>query len=49
MTEQLQLDFEKIFKTSDISQKEIDFKRNYLEKFDFSSNFSKSIFNWSSI
>ena len=33
MTEQLQLDFEKIFKTSDISQKEIDFKRNYLEKF----------------
>ena len=33
MTEQLQLDFEKILKTSDISQKEIDFKRNYLEKF----------------
>ena len=29
MTEQLQLDFEKIFKTSDISQKEIDFKRNF--------------------
>ena len=33
MNEQLQLDFEKIIKTSNISQKEIDSKRNYLKKF----------------
>ena len=33
MTEQLQLDFDKIIKTSNISKKDIDSKRNYLEKF----------------
>ena len=33
MTEQLQLDFDKITKTLNISKKEIDSKRNYLEKF----------------
>ena len=33
MTEQLQLDFEKILKTSDISQNEVDTKRSYLNKF----------------
>ena len=32
MTEQLQLDFEKILKTSDISQNEVDTKRSYLNK-----------------
>ena len=33
MTEQLQLDFEKILKISDISQNEVDTKRSYLNKF----------------
>ena len=33
MTEQLQLDFDKIIKTSNFSKKDIDFKKNYLEKF----------------
>jgi Fe-S cluster assembly protein SufD len=33
MTEQLQLDFDKIIKTSNISKKNIDSKRNYLKKF----------------
>jgi Fe-S cluster assembly protein SufD len=33
MTEQLQLDFDKIIKTSNISEKEIELKRNYLKKF----------------
>ena len=33
MTEQLQLDFDKIIKTSNISKNEIDLKRNYLKKF----------------
>jgi len=33
MTDQLQLDFEKILKVSDISKKNIDSKRNYLNKF----------------
>ena len=33
MTEQLQLDFDKIMKTSNFSKKDIDFKKNYLEKF----------------
>jgi Fe-S cluster assembly protein SufD len=33
MTEQLQLDFNKIIKTSNISKKDIELKRNYLEKF----------------
>ena len=33
MTEKLQLDFDKIIKTSNISKKDIDSRRNYLEKF----------------
>ena len=33
MTEQLQLDFDKIIETSNISKKDIDTKRNYLERF----------------
>jgi len=33
MTEQLQLDFNKIIKSSNISKKDIKLKRNYLEKF----------------
>jgi Fe-S cluster assembly protein SufD len=33
MTEKLQLDFDKITKTLNISKKEVDSKRNYLEKF----------------
>ena len=33
MTEQLQLDFDKIIKTSNISKKNIDSKRNHLKKF----------------
>ena len=33
MTEQLQLDFDKIIKTSIISKKGIELKRNYLKKF----------------
>ena len=33
MTEQLQLDFDKIIKTSNISKKNIDLKRNHLKKF----------------
>ena len=33
MTEKLQLDFDKIMKTSNFSKKDIDFKKNYLEKF----------------
>ena len=33
MTEQLQLDFDKIVKTSIISKKGIELKRNYLKKF----------------
>ena len=33
MTEQLQMDFDKIIKSSGVSEKDIDFKRQYLEKF----------------
>ena len=33
MTEQLQIDFDKITKTSDISEKDITFKKKYLKKF----------------
>ena len=40
MTEKLQLDFDKIMKTSDFSKKDIDFKKNYLEKF-IEGGFSK--------
>ena len=33
MTEQLQIDFDKIMKSSDISEKDIEFKKKYLNKF----------------
>ena len=33
MTEQLQMDFDKIIKSSGVSEKDIEFKRKYLEKF----------------
>ena len=33
MTEQLQIDFDEITKSSDISEKDIEFKRKYLKKF----------------
>ena len=33
MTEQLQIDFDKITKSSGISEKDIELKRKYLEKF----------------
>ena len=33
MTEQLQIDFDKITKSSDISEKDIEFKKKYLKKF----------------
>ncbi len=46
MTEQLQLDFDKIVKTSDISKKEIDFKRNYLKKFIESGFPNRKQENW---
>jgi Fe-S cluster assembly protein SufD len=46
MTEQLQLDFEKILKTSDISQNEVDTKRSYLNKFIESGFPSRKQENW---
>ncbi len=46
MTEQLQLDFEKIIKTSDISQKDVDNKRNYLKKFIESGFPNRNQENW---
>jgi len=46
MTEQLQLDFDKITKTSNISKKEINSKRNYLEKFIESGFPSRKQENW---
>ena len=46
MTEKLQLDFNKITKTSNISKKEIDSKRNYLEKFIESGFPSRKQENW---
>ena len=33
MTEQLQIDFDKIIKSSDFSEKDIEFKKKYLNKF----------------
>ena len=33
MTEQLQLDFDRIMKTSDLSKKDVEIKRNFLKKF----------------
>ena len=33
MTEQLQIDFDKITKSLNISEKDIEFKRKYLKKF----------------
>ena len=46
MTEQLQLDFEKILKISDISQNEADTKRSYLNKFIESGFPNKKQENW---
>jgi len=46
MTEQIQLDFDKIVKTLDISKKEIDSKRNYLEKFIESGFPNRKQENW---
>ena len=46
MTEQLQLDFEKILKTSNISQKEVDTKRSYLKKFIESGFPNRKQENW---
>ena len=46
MTEQLQLDFDKIIKTSNISKKDIDLKRNYLEKFIESGFPNRKQENW---
>ena len=46
MTEQLQLDFYKIIKTSNISKKDIDSKRNYLEKFIESGFPNRKQENW---
>jgi len=46
MTEQLQLDFDKITKTSNISKKEIVSRRNYLEKFIESGFPSRKQENW---
>jgi len=46
MMEQLQLDFDKIIKTSNISKKDIDSKRNYLEKFIESGFPNRKQENW---
>ena len=46
MTEQLQLDFDKIIKTSNFSKKNIDSKRNYLEKFIESGFPNRKQENW---
>ena len=46
MNEQLQLDFDKMLKTTDISQKEIDFKKNYLKKFIKSGFPNRRLENW---
>ena len=46
MNEQLQLDFDKIIKTSNISKKDIDSKRNYLEKFIESGFPNRKQENW---
>ena len=46
MTEQLQLDFDKIIKTLNISKKDIDIKRNYLEKFIESGFPNRKQENW---
>ena len=46
MTEQIQLDFDKTIKTSNISKKDIDSKRNYLEKFIESGFPNRKQENW---
>jgi len=46
MNEQLQIDFDKITKTLNISKKEIDLKRNYLEKFIESGFPTRKQENW---
>ena len=46
MTEQLQLDFERILKVSDLSKEDVDIKRNYLEKFIESGFPNRKQENW---
>ena len=46
MTKQLQLDFDKIVKTSNISKKDLDLKRSYLEKFIKSGFPNRKQENW---
>ena len=46
MTEQLQLDFDRIVKVSDISKEDVDIKRNYLEKFIESGFPNRKQENW---
>ena len=46
MNEQLQIDFDKTNKTSDISQNEVDTKRNYLNKFIESGFPNRKQENW---
>jgi len=46
MTEQLQSDFEKIVKTSNISEKDIELKRKYLKKFIENGFPNKKQENW---
>tara|TARA_A100001011_G_scaffold56729_1_gene55756 strand:+ start:933 stop:2180 length:1248 start_codon:yes stop_codon:yes gene_type:complete len=46
MTEQIKTDFEKIVRTSDFSEKDIEFKRKYLNKFIETGFPSKKLENW---
>ena len=46
MTEQIKTDFEKIVSTSDFSEKDIEFKRKYLNKFIETGFPSKKLENW---
>ena len=46
MTEQLQIDFEKIIKSSEISEKDIELKRKYLKKFIAKGFPSRKNENW---
>ena len=46
MKEQLKIDFEKILKVSDFSEKDIKFKKNHLDKFIESGFPSRKLENW---
>ncbi len=46
MREQLKIDFEKILKISNLSEKDIEFKRNYLNKFIEAGFPNKKLENW---